>query len=176
MDTPIILIEEFLFRNEKFHKQKLLFHRLSMKSYELFLTQKGLEVFYIESINPDSDIRKLLPKLNGDGCFHQFIFLICMTIGLTIELKKHQKRTIFKLISAPIIIFSMILKITLTFLITRRISFHNSFYVKQRKDNQILIENEEPIGGRWSFDHDNRKKYPKDKTHHKYPIYCNRFI
>ena len=40
---PVIIIEEFLFfRNENFHKQKLLFHRLSMKSYELFLIQKGL--------------------------------------------------------------------------------------------------------------------------------------
>ena len=160
---PIILIEEFLFfRNEKFHKQKLLFHRLSMKSYELFLRQKGLEVFYIESINPDSDIRKLLPKLNemGVSSIH-FSNLYDNWLNNRIE-KTSEKNNIQINICTNNYFFNDPQN-HINFFDNKKNFFHNSFYVKQRKDNQILIENEEPIGGRWSFDHDNRKKYPKDK-------------
>jgi deoxyribodipyrimidine photolyase-related protein len=39
---------------------------------------------------------------------------------------------------------------------------HHDFYVKQRKELGILIDiAQQPIGGQWSFDKENRKKYPK---------------
>ena len=42
--------------------------------------------------------------------------------------------------------------------------FQTSFYIEQRKKWDILIEDsEKPKGGKWSFDSDNRKKYPKGK-------------
>ena len=42
--------------------------------------------------------------------------------------------------------------------------FQTSFYIEQRKKWDILIEDsDKPIGGKWSFDADNRKKYPKGK-------------
>ena len=57
-NVPIYLIEEFLFFKQfNFHKQKLIFHRSSMKSYENYLTTKGYFVSYIESKNPISEIR-----------------------------------------------------------------------------------------------------------------------
>ena len=38
-----------------------------------------------------------------------------------------------------------------------------NFYKYIRKKNNILIEsNGQPVGGKWSFDKDNRKKIPKD--------------
>ena len=38
-----------------------------------------------------------------------------------------------------------------------------SFYQMMRKDLKILVdEKDKPIGGKWSFDLDNRKKLPKD--------------
>lgn len=42
--------------------------------------------------------------------------------------------------------------------------FFNDFYIYQRKRLNILIDEfKKPIGGRWSFDDENRKKFPKDK-------------
>jgi deoxyribodipyrimidine photolyase-related protein len=38
---------------------------------------------------------------------------------------------------------------------------HHDFYVWQRKKQDILMEDGKPVGGQWSFDHDNRKRYPK---------------
>ena len=61
----IILVEEFLFFNHyKFHKQKILFHRMSMQSYKLFLEKKGYDVRYIESTEIHSDIKKLIEILD----------------------------------------------------------------------------------------------------------------
>ena len=34
-----------------------------------------------------------------------------------------------------------------------------NFYKKQRKKFNILIENDQPVGGKWSFDEENRKKF-----------------
>ena len=36
-----------------------------------------------------------------------------------------------------------------------------TFYERQRKTLSILVKNDKPIGGQWSFDEDNRKKIPK---------------
>ena len=36
------------------------------------------------------------------------------------------------------------------------------FYINQRKKLEILIENNKPKGGRWTFDTENRKKIPKN--------------
>ena len=46
------LIEEFMFfRYFKFHKQKILFHRMSMKKYESFLKSKNIDVEYVDSLS-----------------------------------------------------------------------------------------------------------------------------
>ena len=40
----------------------------------------------------------------------------------------------------------------------------NDFYIKQRKKFKILLdENGSPVGGKWTYDAENRLKYPKDK-------------
>ena len=39
--------------------------------------------------------------------------------------------------------------------------FMADFYKFQRRRLNILMDDDEPIGGRWSFDEDNRKKVPK---------------
>ena len=37
-----------------------------------------------------------------------------------------------------------------------------NFYKKQRIKNKILVDDDKPIGGKWSFDEENRKKLPKE--------------
>jgi len=72
VDAPIYLIEEYLFFNQySFHKQKIAFHRASMKQYANFLEEKkGFQVIYIEAIEPISDIRLLIPELKKQGINH----------------------------------------------------------------------------------------------------------
>jgi deoxyribodipyrimidine photolyase-related protein len=64
----IILVEEFLFfKQYHFHKQKIAFHRASMKAYEKWLINQGFKVEYIDSAAPESDVRKLIPHLKSKG-------------------------------------------------------------------------------------------------------------
>ena len=67
----VYLVEEFLFfKQYKFHKQKIAFHRASMKCYEQYLISIGKKVQYIEAIDALSDIRRLLPFLFEKGLTH----------------------------------------------------------------------------------------------------------
>ena len=63
--NKFFLVEEFLFfKNYKFHKKKLFFHRLSMKKYENYLKSIGFDVEYVDSISEISDIRSLIEKIS----------------------------------------------------------------------------------------------------------------
>jgi deoxyribodipyrimidine photolyase-related protein len=43
--------------------------------------------------------------------------------------------------------------------------FQTDFYKYQRQSRAILLEkNNNPVGGKWSFDEENRLKYPKGQT------------
>jgi deoxyribodipyrimidine photolyase-related protein len=43
--------------------------------------------------------------------------------------------------------------------------YQTDFYIAQRKTRNILLDpSGNPIGGKWTFDTENRKKYPKDKV------------
>ncbi|MBL7924835.1 MAG: cryptochrome/photolyase family protein, partial [Bacteroidia bacterium] len=47
----------------------------------------------------------------------------------------------------------------------RKRMFQTDFYKQQRQSRNILMENRNtPLGGKWSFDGENRLKYPKGKT------------
>ena len=55
--SEVYLIEEDLFFGQyKFHKQKIAFHRASMKAYQKYLENKNINVHYIESIDSRSAV------------------------------------------------------------------------------------------------------------------------
>ena len=61
----IYIIEEYLFfKQYNFHKQKILFHRMSMKFYEEYISQNK-NIKYINSYSEESDIRKLITSFRG---------------------------------------------------------------------------------------------------------------
>ena len=65
--SRIYLIEEFLFFNQfKFHKQKILFHRMTMKSYERFLQKNSFNINYIDSTKKISEIKSFIENLDSD--------------------------------------------------------------------------------------------------------------
>ncbi len=159
----IYMVEEYLFFNQyKFHKQKIAFHRATMKRYEAYLISLGKSVVYIEAINPLSDIRQLIPKLISES--FSTIHIIDPTDNW---LEKHIKSvsTSIKInwIESPLFINSRD-DLSTFFKSTKKKFFQTSFYKQQRKQRGILMFNGEPQGGKWTFDSENRKKYPKHKT------------
>ena len=67
-NNHIFLVEEYLFfKQYKFHKQKISFHRSTMKFYEDYLKSQGIRVSYINSNDNESNILDLLDMLKSQG-------------------------------------------------------------------------------------------------------------
>ena len=159
---PVFLIEEHLFFKQfNFHKQKIFFHRDSMKNYFNYLSEKGFEINYIDSKDKNSDIRIFLKNTTVDtlhiydpednwlkkriksGCEHNNIKLVIHPNQLFLTAKDELEP-----------FFSS----------NKKKLFQTTFYKNQRKKYDILLENDgSPVGGKWTYDDMNREKYPKNK-------------
>ena len=156
------LIEEHLFFKQfNFHKQKLVFHRSSMKNYENYLLSKGIDIAYIETKNQESDIRIFLDKKNvteiniyhpEDNWLEKRIKKSCKKNNIKINIEENP---LFLTAHDDLLPF---------FNPEKKKLFQTSFYKSQRKKMKILIDNDQnPVGGKWTYDDMNRHKFPKNK-------------
>jgi deoxyribodipyrimidine photolyase-related protein len=158
----IYLVEEFLFfKQYKFHKQKIAFHRASMKAYEEYLTDLGKTVHYIEAIDEKSDIRNLLPYIKSQGI--EKVHILDPTDNwLEKRIRSAAQDLEIQWFDNPLFLNTKE-ELSSFFKPTKKKFFQTSFYKNQRTDRNILMENGKPEGGKWTYDADNRKKYPKGK-------------
>ena len=161
--AEVYLVEEDLFFNQyNFNKKKLVLHRASMQWYRDYLQQKGYTVRYIEATEDASDIRKLIPLLAEQGIGHigyadvtdnwlqQRLQHNCEKAGIT--LNQH---------SSPYFMNKM--EDFNDFFDKKKSYFQTDFYTWQRKERNILLEGaDKPIGGKWTYDSENRLKFPKN--------------
>lgn len=160
----IYLIEEYLFFKQfKFHKQKLILHRASMKFYFDFLKSKNLVADYIESQSELSDIRALITYLARLG-IKKIHYVEVIDDWLEKRIRKRSDKYGISLVKYPSPNFFNT-KYELKNYFSGKNKFHQTdFYIKQRKKLKILLdENGSPISGRWTLDKENRLKYPKNK-------------
>ena len=165
--APAYLIEEYLFfKQYPFHKQKIAFHRASMRCYADFLrNEKKIEVNYIEAINDLSDIRKLIVELNKQEVKHiNYIDPTDNWLQTRIEKTSAEYGISTTVYTSPLFLNTK--DELANFFRKDKKKYHQStFYTEQRKKRQILVDSEnKPLGGKWSFDAENRKKYPAKKT------------
>jgi len=163
-NRPIFLIEELLFFTQyNFHKQKLVFHRASMKGYQRFLESKGYAVTYIEAKEKVSDIRVLLTDLKQKGISEiHFANVTDYLLGKRIaELSVKLKIKVSKSDSP---LFLLTAQQVDHYFVGKKRFYQTDFYTRQRKHFKILVdEKQQPEGGKWTFDTENRLKYPKGK-------------
>lgn len=158
----IYLIEEFLFfTHYKFHKQKLTFHRASMKAYENYLKSHGKSVIYIDAIDKRSDIRELIKSLKIKGV-RKFHIIDPTDNWLTKHINSVSDNVDIISYENPLFINTKD-ELSDFFKSTKKKFFQTSFYKNQRTNRNILMDNGKPEGGKWTYDSDNRKKYPKGK-------------
>lgn len=163
-NRPVLIIEELLFfKQYNFHKQKLVFHRASMKAYQRVLQSKGYEVTYIEANDKLADVRNLLPflKKKGVGEIHY-----CDVTDYLLERRIGKQITTLKMnvvkYDSPLFILTSD-QINDYFANKKRF-YQTDFYTRQRKQFKILVDEQlQPTGGKWTFDTENRLKYPKSK-------------
>ncbi len=145
------------------HVQKLMLHRASMKAYAAELEADGYSIHYIEVPDDhaadsmkllDSHLPKAVKRIHlADPMDHISMrriqrFAATRNIELVITDSPN-------FISPP--------EFLTTHLASKKKPFMAKFYEQQRKRMNILLENDgSPVGGKWSFDAENRAKLPKN--------------
>ena len=167
INAPIYIVEEYLFfKQYPFHKQKIDFHRATMKCYADFIREtKSLEVFYVESIEEISDVRILIPELKRQGIGHiHYIDPIDYWLQKRLNTSICKSGMTFTEHNSPSFLNTK--EDLASFFRSDKKKYHQTtFYIDQRKKRNILIELDgKPTGGAWTFDTENRKKYPAKKT------------
>jgi len=166
IEGDFLLVEEVLFfQHFKFHVQKLIFHRSSMKFYESYLLKKNKKVLYIEQSESISDVRKLIPFLKEEG-YESISYLVTDDNYLERRLTSSAKKNNLDLIVHDSPMFLNTSKDLESFFRADKKKFYQtSFYIEQRKRLGVLLDEDgNAEGGKWSFDTENRKKYPKTKV------------
>jgi deoxyribodipyrimidine photolyase-related protein len=160
--SKVYLIEEYLFfKQYRFHQQKILFHRASMKYYAEYLIKNGIQVEYIESSNPLSDIRQLLNTLQT---IDHFYFIDVTDDWLSKRILQSAKKNNLKYTQLESPLFITKPEENKAFFTERKKYFQTDYYIWQRKKLNILLDNAgKPLGGKWTFDAENRLKYPKNQ-------------
>jgi deoxyribodipyrimidine photolyase-related protein len=164
------LVEEHLFFTQyPFHKEKLVLHRASMKAYEKYLLQNGFQVEYIESTHALHDCRLLIAHLAKQKCAD-----ISMIDPVDYLLMRRIKRACasnhikLQVMESPN--FLNTLSGTQNYFATKKKYFQTDFYTAQRKQRNLLLTPDgKPEGGKWTFDADNRSKFPKKEIVPKLP-------
>ena len=158
------LIEEHLFFKEfQFHKQKIAFHRASMKFFQTYLEKKDVKVIYIESGDALADIRSFPSEIEKKN-ITEINAVVPTDDWLERRLKKVCENIKLNILDSPQFINN---KNDLAdfFNPDKKFYFQTAFYKQERIRLNILItEDGKPEGEKWTFDSENRKKYPKTKT------------
>ena len=160
----IYLVEEYLFfRQYKFHKQKIAFHRASMKAYQAYLESKSRTVFYIDAFEDNASITSLLEALIKKGV-SEILFYDPVDNWLSKRINSFEARLNIQCLDTPYFINSN-KDLSIFFRADKKSFFQTTFYKQQRTKHNVLLEKDgSPEGGKWTYDVDNRKKYPKGKT------------
>lgn len=154
MERTVYIAEEFLFfRVQYFHRQRLVLLRASMKAYAKKLTDRGYHVVYIDSdlLQKRGDLFNILAE---EGIEH--LHLADFSDEWLESDLKAKKLTFYR---SPMFLCSKD-EIDDFFKGKKKFSMAN-FYAFQRRRFDILMDGAGPVGGKFSFDVENRKKLPK---------------
>ena len=159
--TPIFLIENDLFFTQyRFHQQKIILHRSSMKYYQQRLEKQKRIVTYIEHHQPESRLPQLIRQLAAKKIQHiDCYFPNDNWLQQQLEHACHEHGIQYHYLPSPNFINN--LPQQTANLGKRRPFYQTSFYIQQRKEHQLLLTpSGEPLGGQWTYDVENRKKIP----------------
>lgn len=159
-DWPVYLVEEpLILTHNPIHRQKLLLHKLSMDAYETYLKQSNFKVIRL-GITEYSTTESVFAVLQKDGVEQMHIV---DTTDNYLEQAIHASGIERVWYDSPLFLLTKEDAMK-RFVVSKR--FMASFYKQLRKDLNILIDTDsEPVGGKWSFDDENRNKIPKGITY-----------
>lgn len=164
LPAKVLLIEDSLFFGDsktplKFHRLKLAFHLATMSSYEDKLRKQGCAVERIKA-SAESTLEQAIGSLTDSGFTEVVVtdvhdFLLEKRLGLA----ANKAGLTLTTTTTPTFLNSK--EENEQYRASRKRWFMADFYKFQRRRLNILMEDDEPEGGKWSFDESNRKKIPK---------------
>ena len=161
----IFLIQDpaFFYEREnklKFHKQKILLHLLSMNAYKDELIKNGYQLFNIsfEHFYNNKNYKSII-KNNNITNLH-----ICDVVDtyLSTKINNDCKKLGVKIQWYDSPSFLLNQRDIYSEFSNKKFHFMSTFYKKQRRRFNILMDKKDPLGGKWSYDIENRKKLPYD--------------
>ena len=160
--SVVYLVEEWLFfRQYNFHRQKLVLHRASMKFYEDWLQQNDYTVNYIEAGVKENDCRQLVAGLSKQKITD--IHIAALADDWLLKRMQHacsKNKITLHIYDSPNFLNTP--QSVDDYFNKKKTYFQTDFYTWQRKQRNILLEKDgKPVGGKWTFDADNRQKFPK---------------
>ena len=171
-DETVFMCEDSgLCTYEKHHKSKIALFLNAMRSFRDSLEAANIDCIYYDFNNKfeDSYIKKLSSEIedNNFSCIRFFEIedkpfeneIMQMISDLDIKCE---------VLNTPMFLDSR--ESFKDFVGDKKFLLQANYYKKARKEMDILIENEKPVGGKWSFDDENRKKLPKDYLIPKLPV------
>jgi deoxyribodipyrimidine photolyase-related protein len=160
MTKDICLVEnDRFFKDFKFHKKKLLFHRASMLAYKKELVSRGYRITHVRQGAADTKIylTELMSKKRLEDVYAADPSDQKLMLNLQKLCRQHQKR--LHILGSPSFLTPN--EVLEDFFNKRKNFSMTSFYIQQRKRLDILVRSGKPVGGKWSFDPKNRKKLPQ---------------
>ena len=117
-------------------------------------------MYYVEANQKHSDARQLIPWLEEKGVEK------CLTYNaVDFYLNKRLKESCISMemdfTKSPLFINSEE-DLKGFFKADKKKFFQTSFYKNERERLDVLMEGKDPVGGKWTFDTENRNKYPKN--------------
>ena len=160
----VVLIEHPLFFGDKqypalMHKQKLAYHRATMAAFKQSLEKKDLHCTLLPYNKGIEPLPELLKTVSSQG--HKSIALAEVhdfILNRRLEQAAKQAGLKLEVFQSPGFLNSA--EENKNWRSTRKRWFMADFYQSQRKRLNILVEDNKPIGGKWSFDDENRRKLP----------------
>jgi deoxyribodipyrimidine photolyase-related protein len=156
----VFLIEDFLFfKVQPFHKQRLVLLRAAMKGYADFLCEQRLEVSYLDSASCH-ERGAAFNALSKHGLSNVHVVdVVDDWLKQDLEDAAKQFGWILHWHTSPQ--FLNVESDLRAFFKQKKRFSQAQFYAHQRRRLNILMTGDSPIGGKFSFDAENRKKLPK---------------
>lgn len=158
---PIFMCEDMeLCQHYRPHKAKIKFFLCAMRDYESNLSAKKHNVFYyklakapqffkqLKKVTRSESIEKLVMFEIEDKFFEEKMVVFAQKEELLIEF-----------IPSPAFISSR--DEFHSYIKSTKKPFMKTFYEEQRRKHNILMDGDKPVGGKYSYDSENRKKLPK---------------
>ncbi len=159
-DLVYLIEEPLLFTQFRFHQQKLVLHRASMKWYVEWLEGQECKVRYVDAseIEKTGDIARILS--NDRVSSVKFVNPVDDWLGRRLVAALDESGITHTQIDSPMFINSE--EQIENYFVGRKSYLMAHFYKHEREMRNILMEHDgKPIGGKFSFDTENRKKLPK---------------